>query len=196
MKLKKSRLNKIAFVLFLCLMNMSSVIMIAKAATPLKSYYWSESSLTCYVSSTISTNYGSGTYNGILAGLKNWNSTDAPTISTTSTLTTAPILLGMSDFGSTGWDGLSSVSATNNKATSSLISLNTNYLSSYTSTSDLWKALATHEMGHTLGLGHNVTAVETSIMKEYTVSYYNYSGTSPKYTAPRPVDTDAMNSKY
>lgn len=198
MEKKKKIYSKLAFILSICVMNMFSIGLLVKASTPTVKHYWTQSSLTCLVPTSISSSYGFDPYNAIVKGLKSWNSTDAPTISTTSSISSKNlIIVGMNDFGATGWDGNTRVTSDINRvASQAIISLNTNNLSNYTSVSDLWRAIASHEMGHALGLGHNTTFLESSIMKTSTVDFYNYLGTTPKLIAPTTADETAMNSKY
>ena len=105
----------------------------------------------------------------------------------------------MFDYGETGWDGNCTATYDTNTLITQYarIRLNTGGIpNTYDTDSNLWKALACHEMGHAHGLGHNTVATEQSIMKEDTEDYYKYSGTAPRLTSPQFVDRSAVNALY
>ena len=133
---------------------------------------------------------------GINNGLVSWNSTDAPLIFVNSSGTT-DIYVSMNNYGSTGWDGYSYVNYSNLIAYSGTIYLNTYSLSGRYSNSYIWKAIACHEMGHILGLGHNDLDSYT-IMKTYTLNYYNYLDMSTGYhiSSPQSADITTINGIY
>lgn len=161
--------------------------------------YWEKTSLTCYIDSNIMYDYGTNISSAIGDGILSWNSTDAPTISLSDDYINWDVIVEMYDLGYTGWDADCTTYPVDNNHVQitdyAIIVINSGALSSYLNNANLWKALACHEMGHAHGLDHN-TNDEDSIMKPYTIDYYNYSGTSPRWTTPRAADKAGVNIIY
>lgn len=170
-----------------------------KAITPQSpdEYYWVPSEIACCVRSSIGNAYGNTVEDGIRAGVTAWNSTNAPYVYITGSTPSNGVTVNMGDYGATGWDGQATThfNTSTHAATSATIYLSTHYLNSYLDDEGLWKALACHEMGHVLGLDHNETVTRT-IMRESTIDYYNYKGSSPKYITPQSVDISGINAIY
>lgn len=107
----------------------------------------------------------------------------------------------MGNYGSTGWDGLTTTNSNINThiANYAITYLNTYCFQNNITEYNLWKAITCHEIGHALGLDHYVLAPgeteEDSIMKAYTYQYYDVNGTT-HITSPCSPDTIAMNAKY
>ncbi len=188
----------ISMVLIVCMVF--AFLTVAYAATPVCGYAWDKTSLKCYINPNITYNYGSSISTAIGNGITSWNSTDAPSISLSDDYIDWDVIVEMGDLGETGWDGYCVtyfVETDNGNTTDhAIINLNTGHIGSYATDAGLWKALACHEMGHAHGLDHNTTSNENSIMKTYTKSYYNYSGTSLRWTVPQTADRTAVNSIY
>lgn len=191
LRVKTVVLNSCIFALYFF-----SCVIIANAATKIESYSWTANKVKCYVAPGIKSKYGATLHNAIVSGLKNWNTTDAPTITTNTTSKTSPITVKLSNYGATGWDGNTSVTFIGKEIQTAQIALNNHYLKDYISDNGLWKALSTHEMGHALGLGHNTTDSQKSILKTHTVMYYDYASNSPHITEPTKPDKKAINKKY
>lgn len=165
--------------------------------TPTKSYYWNKSSLVVYVQGDIRDRYHSNTRIGICNGIQAWEKkTDSPSTSITLSTVNADVCVYMYDYGATGWDAQTDTYYDNsNICDYSRIKVNAHNLTNYYSLEGLWQALACHEFGHTLGLNHNDSG-SASIMRSYTLDYYNYSGLLPRYKVPQTADINSINSKY
>lgn len=191
--------KNISLLLVMCMFFVLSTNAYAVTPAHEDNYSWDLSSLKCYINSNISRDYGSSISAAIENGIKSWNTTDAPSVTVSNSINW-DVFAEMGDYGATGWDGYCSVFWTEkngNRVTDyAHIYLNTNALEDYLTDTNLWKALACHEMGHAYGLGHNSTSGESSIMKSHTLSYYNYSGTTPKWTTPLTADRTAVNDIY
>ncbi len=177
----------------------SNIAVTPRAITPQSpdEYYWVSSEIACCVRSAIGNTYGDAAEDGIRAGVTAWNSTNAPYVYVTGSTPSNGITVNMGDYGATGWDGQTTTNwnSSTHAVTSATIYLSTHYLGSYLDDEGLWQALACHEMGHALGLDHNETVTRT-IMRERTIDYYNYRGSSPKYTRPQSVDISGINAIY
>lgn len=160
-------------------------------------WYWNKTSLSCYVPTSIKTLYGTTVYNGIMAGVKCWNNTDAPTVTAQSTSTIFDIDVMMNNYGAIGWDGIChpEYNTTTKVLTTASIDINAYYRQNYYDMQGLWQALACHEMGHALGLGHNDSGA-ASIMTSNTENYYDPDATSPRYTTPLTADINGINLIY
>lgn len=75
----------------------------------------------------------------------------------------------------------------------SVMQINAHYRTKYYKTRGSWQAIACHEFGHTLCLGHN-TSSSPSIMRRVTKQYY-IDG-APKWTTPKSADIVPINLKY
>ena len=69
--------------------------------------------------------------------------------------------------------------------------VNLNFSVRHESSPSFWQAIACHEMGHVIGLGHPSTD-EDEIMYPYYTSYYDTYG----ITKPTPVDKSKLMNKY
>lgn len=176
----------------------SSMSLRSDASTPTYSYKWKQSAITVYLYDA----YGNSTIkSAVSAGLKKWNSTDAPTVKViTNTYLdgTYNISAFIDTYGNTSWDARTNTkySNTTNYVKGSAIHVNVSNLKKYKSVSGLWTAISCHEMGHSLGLKHNVLVADKSIMKKYTIEYYDYKDGSIKLTGPTSIDKTAINKKY
>lgn len=177
---------------------------VSSRATPIVSsnHVWDTSTIRCHLSDSILINYGVNMYNALGNGVTSWNSTQAPTIVFTEDPYTWDVLVDMYDYGECGWDGLHTAHLSYSENDSepntilySRIEVNEWYKSQYLDELNLWRAIACHEMGHSLGLGHNTNSSETSIMKEWTGGYYNVNG-SPKIYSYQPADQITINALY
>lgn len=166
--------------------------------TPTKVYSWDQSSLVVYVQGDIRDRYHANTRTGICNGIHAWAEyTDSPSTSITISTVDADVCVYMYDYGETGWDAQTKTYyyTPSNICYYSRMTVNAYYLSGYYSTTGLWKAIACHEFGHTLGLEHNDSG-SASIMRSYTKDYYDYVDGSPRYTVPKTADIKPINSKY
>ena len=166
--------------------------------TPTMGHYWDKSNLNIYMDTNIAAGYSFSVYAAICSGVDAWHTyTNAPSNTYVTSTTNSDIDIYMFYYGNTGWDGLTSTTYSGSINAHSVIQINASYLySGYSALSDLWKAIACHEFGHSLGLNHN-TSVSQSIMRSQTVQYYNYNpGGTPKWSTPQSADIYSINSIY
>lgn len=170
---------------------------------PYFGYYWNKSTIYYYLSSSIKSNYGSNMVLRIETGLKKWNNKGSIRISSTSSSTSADVLVFMNDYGATNWNGLHrptlgsdphpTIGSIGSSIEMSQISLNTYYRGSNSTTFE-WQAIACHEMGHSLGLNHATESQKAnSIMNGDSGSpfYYTYH-----YTEPQTIDSNTVEVIY
>lgn len=192
--------KNISMILVVCMLFAFSTA--AYAATPRNedAFSWNKTSIKCYINPNITYNYGSNISTAIGNGVTSWNSTDAPSVTLSNDYIYWDVIVEMGDFGETGWDGYCYVYWTDTGGIritdNAIIHLNTGHVGNYATDANLWKAVSCHEMGHAHGLSHNTTNNENSIMKPQVRAFYNYSGTSPRWTTPQPADETAINNIY
>ena len=165
-------------------------------------YYWNKSNLKILVPSSIGTTYKTNTRAGICDGVSSWRlCSDAPSV----TIQSAPgggsdIAISMQNYGATGWDGYSTTyyNTATKICSSSKIQINCYYYKSDADLNDriFWKALSAHEMGHSLGLGHNTNYTVTSVMRPYTKDYYDRYSDWPRIATAREADIYTINTIY
>ncbi|MFD2332568.1 hypothetical protein ACFSR7_25195 [Cohnella sp. GCM10020058] len=165
----------------------------ATAATPTKGYKISNGMTTFY-------NDGTNTfYSDIWTNAASlWNGTHYVSVTTG---TTDNYRTGNLSNNAVDWDGVTDT--TWNSATTLVISqkswVNTFYTSLARYTTDMVKGIATHEMGHAIGLEHNNNTSEPSVMYRAT---FNYNAATDVYTPTRPytwptnADKEGLNTKY
>lgn len=172
------------------------------AVTPPSGWTWTKSSLTYYLSTSIATNYSSSVRSNINSGIVSWN--NISNISATSTTSSShDIGIYMNNYGNTGWDGrttITPVDYTSNISFAHISINNYNYCNDTGVYSDskyllLWRAIATHEMGHALGLDH-CSSGDVSIMDAQTSNYYDVYSSSPRRYTPQTQDRTALTGIY
>ena len=163
-------------------------------------FYWTKTSLKCYVTPDTNTTYGTGVYNAICFGILTWNSTDAPIAILSEDEDSADwdVYVDMQPYGNTGWNAraITFWNETTLIANNATVYINYTGLENYTSDTGLWKAMASHEMGHVYGADHNTTTGEDSILKPVTTQYYNYITGTPNITVPQTPDIACINGIY
>ena len=152
--------------------------------------YWGpqKTNITCYISPTISTVYGSTITNHIVNAMNSWNNICSKKYVQT-TGTTFDVGVFMNNYQSTGWDGLMTPNLSGNEFIYAGVSLNNFGQASGTY---FWRAVACHELGHALGLDHNTFLNVSTVMAPNTPHYY---GTYGIYT-PQQADKNGLVNDY
>jgi len=172
----------------------------AKSANsiPRMGWYWNQAEVLFYVSSSIAINYGSTMTDKVRAGINSWNSSQySISVTPTTNRNNADVCVYMNDYGATGWDGYHNptlIDATDSylfdeEIIASEISLNV-YLRGTGTSNNQWRAVACHEMGHSLGLDHASNVA--SIMRDGTDIYFDTYG----YYQPQTADRNAIAEIY
>lgn len=162
-------------------------------------YRWDIDILNVCVSNDIYATYGTDVYEAICEGIQSWERSSKSLhtrIDPTSNASTH-VNVNMSDYGITGWDGLttSSYYADTLICVESDVKLNTYYNHDHIDDCGLWQAVACHEFGHVLGLPHVTDYSISSIMYPITGYYYDVDGTL-KIRTPQPGDIANVNTMY
>lgn len=165
----------------------------ALAMTDLNGYHWDDKTIKYFVNNDITKNYNATVRSNLVYGIQSWSGNAGYSLSSTTSEANSRININMSNFGATGWDGQTRYNATGTTMYLAEILINSYYYSNnYSSYPNLWKAIGCHEAGHALGLKHNTTVGESSIMKEYTTDYYNINASNPRLTSPQTADLTAL----
>lgn len=171
-----------------------------QSTLPRTGFYWNKSTVDYYVSTSIVSLYGSDMSTKIRSGINAWNlAQDFITLDSTISYNSADVTVYMNNYGATDWDGLHTETLgdyehpINGTALEhSEISLNTYWRGSSTS-DNLWKAIACHEMGHSLGLGHTtMNGVYTIMRGEGASVYFDEMGLS----TPQSIDINTVEAIY
>lgn len=123
-------------------------------------------------------------------GMANW-------IATTKLIlqegTNSSFTAGISNNSAATWDGITNYSTVSGKFVSVKSYINTYYTNQTRYTMDIINGIATHEMGHAMGLGH-ATSGDKSVMVPAT---FSSTGTLLRtYNTPQTQDINVMNSLY
>lgn len=190
----KSKLNFFLLII-VCLLLIS---LPALALTSLNGYLWDKNSITCYLDPSIQNNFGSTIKSRVQSGISSYQGYGGPSINYVASYIGVNILVEAEDYGYTGWDGHCRYTSLGGAyLIGASIALNGNsFMDTYSTYPGVFQALACHEMGHAVGLGHNETSGESSIMKPYTTQFYQVGTSGPKLISPQAPDRTAYLSLY
>ena len=169
-------------------------------ATPPSGIKWGKYSLKYYLSTSIATTYNTSVRNYVKAGIDSWNGLSSWSLTENTLGASNDIFIFMNDYGSTEWDGLTSFTQINETeyVSSAHTSINVN---SYKNAPGafttieylrLWREIACHESGHSIGLHHYSGSMD-SVMKEHTNEIYNVSVGTPLIYTPQTVDINGLS---
>ena len=162
-------------------------------------YRWDVDILNICVSNDIYSTYGTNIYESICEGIQSWEkaSQSLHTRIDSTQNTNTHVTVDMSDYGITGWDGLTTASYYTDTliCVEADVKLNTYYNYDYINDCGLWQAVTCHEFGHVLGLPHIIDYSQSSIMYPITAYYYDVDGML-KIRTPQSIDIANVNTIY
>lgn len=159
-------MKKLTFMIVLIVFVLTSTFASTASA---HSYYWHQDA-TYYVGGSMSMS------GPILSGLYQWNQSFnniSSNIDLISSASNTDITFYESDYGSTGWGGTCTTSSVGDSIVGASITFNTYYTDDNSYTKN--QAIATHEIGHAIGLAHS-SSYEYSIMTYSTAIYWTRDG--------------------
>ncbi|MDR1116639.1 MAG: matrixin family metalloprotease [Oscillospiraceae bacterium] len=176
---------------FISLKDNRSSLRAANTTTPML-LWWAanKTTITCYISPSISTNYGSTISSQVTAAMNSWRNKCSKSFQSTTGVT-FDVGVFMNNYGVTGWDGMMTPNYIGNEITYAGVSLNN---LGQAIGSNYWQAVACHELGHAMGLDHNEWVSSSSIMTNGTPSYYN--GTTKLTYTPQTDDINGLIANY
>ncbi|UKS26611.1 matrixin family metalloprotease [Paenibacillus sp. HWE-109] len=165
-----------------------SLANVALADTPTNPWHFDNRSITFY-------NDGSNpTYKDFwFTGATRWTNDPQSTI-TVQTGYRYDFRAGNTENSSATWDGIcyTNYNWLTGNISSTRAWVNTYFTTQSRYTIPIISAIATHELGHAVGLGHNDT--EASVMLSYT--FYSNGTLARTYEYPTPADLHSVNNKY
>jgi hypothetical protein len=176
---------KMMLFLFTFILGFVGVSINAHASTPTNGYQWSSSYITYYNDG--SNSFYSGIWN---TAASRWNATNNVYITKG---TKYDFRAGNKNAGKTGWDGITEYWGTSTGYFTKVRAwVNTYYTAQAKYTTSIVNGVATHEMGHSLGLGHNNST--SSVMFPYT--FYSDGTLARTTTSPGSEDKATLANLY